>query len=322
MPPRKRRHQQPSEISAASTMSNQSTTHAVVEPVNNGNTTVTQPPNQTAVEPSPGGSKDDVVVPVQSIHGLGNHITQATKQKIIEGQFIELGSLLPSQTTSDKKFTINASGELVAKDVETRKITTIEKWTDAMLSFSFIYLEAHPVKLFELLKYIQIIRLGASRGSTGWVEYDTQYRTRKAQDPTSSWGDVDTELWLLYMTPAVPQQPMANTLAQVNSKRCFDFNFKGSCQRYPCPYPHACIRCGASHPIMQCPIPNQVQPTHNFRPPTRFQSFQQSQGSYSGQPFQTRYQGNYRAQQYQNQTQRPRFRSPHPRYMGPRQFAN
>ena len=55
------------------------------------------------------------------------------------------------------------------------------------------------------------IRMAVSRGySLGWVNYDEQYRLRKATSPTSSWGVVDMELWMLYMsTPLPPPCPRA-----------------------------------------------------------------------------------------------------------------
>ena len=42
------------------------------------------------------------------------------------------------------------------------------------------------------------VRMAASRGYfLGWVNYDEQYRLRKATSPSSSWGVVDMELWML-----------------------------------------------------------------------------------------------------------------------------
>ena len=53
-------------------------------------------------------------------------------------------------------------------------------------------------KGLELFKYMHTVRMAASRGySLGWVNYDEQYRLRKATSPSSSWGVVDMELWML-----------------------------------------------------------------------------------------------------------------------------
>ncbi|CAC5407681.1 unnamed protein product [Mytilus coruscus] len=53
-----------------------------------------------------------------------------------------------------------------------------------------------------------LVRMSASMGySGGWVQYDEQFRLRKALSPSSSLGVVDMELWLLcvstpYVTPS------------------------------------------------------------------------------------------------------------------------
>ena len=61
--------------------------------------------------------------------------------------------------------------ESTAKD----KVSNIEKWTDAFLIFSSIYLKGYPNKLQELLQYMSIIREAASRSSTlSWRSYDEQ----------------------------------------------------------------------------------------------------------------------------------------------------
>ena len=45
------------------------------------------------------------------------------------------------------------------------------------------------------------VKLGASRSTgLGWREYDQQFRLKKKPRlPSTSWGQVDQELWLIYM---------------------------------------------------------------------------------------------------------------------------
>jgi hypothetical protein len=62
------------------------------------------------------------------------------------------------------------------------------------------YTSAHPEKYQALLKYMHIVRLGASRlNGLGWKTYDEQFRLKMGIDPVKSWEIVDQELWLLYM---------------------------------------------------------------------------------------------------------------------------
>ena len=61
---------------------------------------------------------------------------------------------------------------------------SIEKWTDAFLIFSSIYLKAHPDKASELLHYAYTIReCAVHKGGTAWRTYDEQVRLRQAQTP-------------------------------------------------------------------------------------------------------------------------------------------
>ena len=63
-----------------------------------------------------------------------------------------------------------------------------------------MYTSAHPEKYQALLKYMHIVRIGASRiNGLGWKTYDEQFRLKMGIDPVKSWEIVDQELWLLYM---------------------------------------------------------------------------------------------------------------------------
>lgn len=61
-----------------------------------------------------------------------------------------------------------------------------------------ILIEKWPMKAQQFLKYMQSIRFAASKFvNSGWVQYDEQYRLKKARYPESSWGIIDQELWVL-----------------------------------------------------------------------------------------------------------------------------
>jgi hypothetical protein len=89
---------------------------------------------------------------------------------------------------------------LSTKEKTKQTIHTIEKWTDVFIVYISIYTSAHPEKYQALLKYMHIVRLGASRiNGLGWKTYDEQFRLKMGIDPVKSWEIVDQELWLLYM---------------------------------------------------------------------------------------------------------------------------
>ena len=136
---------------------------------------------------------------------LGVHVTKQLREKIINGEYIDLGFLLEKSSTEQANMLeVNASGQLVVKQKVGKIITDISSWIDAFLIFTSIYIYAHPNSSQGLLKYMHDVKLGASRSTgLGWREYDQQFRLKKARLPSTSWGQVDQELWLIYMNNMV-----------------------------------------------------------------------------------------------------------------------
>ena len=115
---------------------------------------------------------------------------------------MDLASLLRyNQHHDSKQQLIFQQGELILQpDQNYKKIFSIDTWTTAFIIFTSIYCSAHPEKFQDLLKYMSMVRLGASRcANLGWKMYDEQFWLRKAQDPVNAWYLVDYELWLIYM---------------------------------------------------------------------------------------------------------------------------
>ena len=135
----------------------------------------------------------------------------------------------------DQKFAI-VDGNLVMQTKQSaKKNTTIEAWTEAFLIFASIYLARNPVDIQGILKYMQIVRLGASRNPSGWIEYDKQFRLKMSKNTLLPWGSVDSELWLMYMSSHPTQS--VHPLNQAQGK-CYDYNFRGSCTKTACIYQH------------------------------------------------------------------------------------
>ncbi|XP_062616018.1 uncharacterized protein LOC134277712 [Saccostrea cucullata] len=216
------------------------------------------------------GKSDYLPTPIVSItDALGCTIPFKTREKIQNGEYLDLGVLLETTEERDKKNKINlVDGELVLQKGKSRKITDIGKWTDAFLVFTSIYVEAHPDQSLGLLKYMHTIRLGSYRSPTGWKLYDEQFRLKKARNSSMEWGQIDNELWMLYVTSPVtiPQKTV-----EPSKGMCFDFNYKGACSKPYCIYAHRCIRCASDHPMSTCPR----SPAPRFpmqKQPFRFQS--------------------------------------------------
>ena len=144
-------------------------------------------------------------------------------------------------------------GEIVAKEKPTTKIFNIELWTNAFLVFSAVYITAHQAQAGDLIKYLHNIRLGAERTTgLGFKSYDEQFRLKRAMNQSMSFGNIDNELWLIYMAnPASPNVHATQSNSPNVHAKCYDFNFKGACSKHQCKYIHTCLQCGMQHPLTQ-----------------------------------------------------------------------
>lgn len=156
--------------------------------------------NNKLQDPQPPELMTSIFDPVSS------NVSMKMKEKIWNGEFIDLGSLLKSNQSMANDLDIE--GELTIKGgsisimpKKASSINNIHVWTSAFIIYASVLLEKWPEKGAEYFKYMQIVRLAASRGcSGGWILYDEQYRLRKSRSPTTSWGVVDGELWMLCVT--------------------------------------------------------------------------------------------------------------------------
>ena len=212
--------------------------------------------------------------PINSITvPIGYHVNQPIKQKIIKGEFVNLGTLLvrdPTNAHATSTLTIDAQGNIISQPKPTTRITSIEKWTDAFLIYFSIYTAVHPLRSQQLIKYMHDVRLGA-QNSNGWVSYDEQFRLRIAHNPSRNWGILDNELWLLYMTAN------SNKSSSTQHHKCFDYNLKANCYKPHCPYIHRCLKCNGTHPSMLCnsanPPPSHANNSFRASTPVRNNSY-------------------------------------------------
>ena len=85
-------------------------------------------------------------------------------QKIIGGDYIDLGQLLQRRLGPDKSkcLTIEAGQLVVQQKPSYVKIMDINQWTDAFLIFSSIFSAARPESTPGLFNYLHTVRLGQS----------------------------------------------------------------------------------------------------------------------------------------------------------------
>ncbi|CAG2219169.1 unnamed protein product [Mytilus edulis] len=147
-----------------------------------------------------------------SIHDtVGEHVPFKIKEKIWEGKFIELHSLLRTQKAMEEV----DEGDLKLKRgkicIEKRSSSvnlSINEWTSAFMVFMSVYIEKYCTRAQELLKYMRDIRLAATR-SENWATYDEQFRLKIEKNPNLSWGNIHGEYWLLHITSPIVQNSVS-----------------------------------------------------------------------------------------------------------------
>lgn len=154
---------------------------------------------------------NDNITPVQSFNeDLGVSVSQQMREKIINGEYVDLETLLVSiHTEQSRAVVIDSSGNLNLKQKVWKKISDLNIWLDAILIYTSIYIKAHPNSANGLLKYIYNVKLRAARcAGFSWINYDQQFRLKRARKPSLSWGNVDMELCLLYISQGIapPQE--------------------------------------------------------------------------------------------------------------------
>ena len=213
--------------------------------------------------------------------GLNRPLDKPLEDKILRGEYIDFCLLLPDSVQSqvpDIQFRIAdpSPGPMGTPITMVRKrkaqIDCFHKWIDAFTVFMMVIVTAYPRRSKELLRYMQIISLAATKfRGLAWLSYDEQFRRRAALDLTLSWDQIDLELWAITFSGlAKPHCPHCSSPHHLQgdcpvadpSRRprrsnsyCYDFNRPSGCSRQSkCQYPHICSRCSSnSHSFSTCP---------------------------------------------------------------------
>ena len=101
--------------------------------------TVTSP--DSVVQPSyPGLTPSPNITPNISINDLGMNVSQQTKDKIINGEYVDLGILLTNYTTTDQlnNLSVGTNSQLMLQNKQPSKTLDIDTWIDVFLNFSYL----------------------------------------------------------------------------------------------------------------------------------------------------------------------------------------
>ena len=112
-----------------------------------------------------GADSDTLRQTESAFQALDVNVPDNVKQKIVNGDYIDLGQLLQRRPGPDKSrcLTIEDGLLVVQPKPFTAKITDINQWTDAFVIYASIYSAVHPASTSGLFKYMHTVRLGAKR---------------------------------------------------------------------------------------------------------------------------------------------------------------
>ena len=190
-----------------------------------------------------------------TIDDLDITVKQELKQKIWLDNFIDLGELITKNQMAEDSIELvkDAEGSLSFNQVKAKKSSlSIEQWSSAFLVFISIYVRKEPAAIQGLLAYAQLIRKAArdNIGSTGWRDYDEEFRRKKAADPSRPWGMIDSHVWLSTIAKG---DKLSERVPKQTQPTCYRFNAVKGCQAFQCKFAHACSFCNKKgHPAYKC----------------------------------------------------------------------
>ena len=161
------------------------------------------------------------------------------RDRIVRSEFVDFANLLPKAMFSGgsepeicRSLTVQlaSSGDDISIQPasNSRKITSFASWMEAWNIYLSIVIDHTPARAAEFVAYQRIITSASIQYPTAaWLNYDVQFRTLAASDPTLRWDARHTDLWLQFMTSAKPTQS-----ARGPCKHC------GATNHYPdnCPF--------------------------------------------------------------------------------------
>ena len=208
------------------------------------------------------------ICPLPASGSVTAHLDDRTIQKIVQGCYIHLCSLLPNIKKSTKIVFDKESGALSSAS-SNRKLYNFSQWLDAFLIYATVRGRAHSDEVVNIFKYIQTVKRIKDRGGN-FVRYDEAFRAKYKGLSHIPWDTVDTEeiVWACgdptytpfdkflqksYSRPSSIRGPRTPLRRPRHTKpRCFVFNRGEMCDQQRCHYAHECRMCGGPHPATGC----------------------------------------------------------------------
>ncbi|CAI5776639.1 finger 703-like [Podarcis lilfordi] len=197
---------------------------------------------------------------------LGNHLSQKKRNKILNGDYVDMFTLLPPTKLIGKGERRRSSGK--GRYRTPRAERTFKNWLDGYQVFMGVVCAAYPRRSMDLVAYLAHVRRAHSlAGEQAALTYDENFRRNASLLPSTRWDLTDPNFWGEDVNPYIEkknQGPNKAGKTEVKRRRlCWEFN-KGACSRPSCKYLHECDRCWGNHPASAC-FKNKQQPFRGGR---------------------------------------------------------
>ena len=231
------------------------------------------------IYPTTGESLDQInsIVKIDQQYELvGSHIDQLTRERIIRGEYVDFGKLLPKDRILSEE---DERLELVLKQgrafwspvSESITINSYNRWEQAFRIYSDIYTRHNPQRCPELIQYNHIIHYISSTYVWDNVyAYDKEFRMHISRHPERSWLVILQQAWSMRLKDRLSG---ANQLAtgsgydkrtgsNGNDNKSPKHKSTDACKRFnrgyckfgaSCIFEHKCLFCGKfGHTILTC----------------------------------------------------------------------
>ncbi|CAI5798418.1 XP_028590673.1uncharacterized protein LOC114599482 [Podarcis lilfordi] len=185
---------------------------------------------------------------------LGNHLSKRKRDKILNGDFIDMFTLLPPAQIKGKGEKKRYYGKKRYRSPRAER--TFENWLNGYQVFMGIVLGCYPKRGLHLASYLAHVRRACElAGDEAAISYDEDFRRNASLLSSTRWDQRDNNYWMEHVGPNIEKkthdQAKPGKVDTKRRKQCWDFN-RGNCQRTSCKYLHECDKCLGSHPAINC----------------------------------------------------------------------
>ncbi|CAI5799324.1 XP_034966506.1uncharacterized protein LOC118082785 [Podarcis lilfordi] len=196
----------------------------------------------------------------------GNYLSKRKRNKILNGDFIDMFTLLPPAQMKGKGEMKRYYGK--KRHRSPRAERTFENWLNGFQVFMGVVVGCYPKRGLHLAAYLAHVRRACElAGEEAPLMYDEDFCRNASVLPFTRWDLRDQNFWMEHVGPYIEkktQDPAKSSKVDAKRrKQCWDFN-RGACQRPSCKYIHDCEKCLGSHPATAC-YKNKQQPFQGSR---------------------------------------------------------